>query len=359
MSVNLSLAKLRRDMGNYTAMVKGMRVFIVFVLFLFFSMGDVMGADVVKAKGGGVSGTTAAEVEVRFSRHEDFDRIVFEGTDELFIRSTSVTTTHNQIKIQFPANLNLTSPSTLDLDTALRGRTYLINLNHPFTIKVLKLSSPPRLSIDIMTSPIEEGRKSTGAETIPAEMTAHFTMVIDPGHGGYDLGIISGDLREKDISLSLARDVEAAVLKKKKGSVFLTRKSDQFLSITERAEFAFQKSPDIFLSLHLSLSDNFVIYTSPGEAANPEESPAELYSLTSRQNRFVEKSRELAEDFGKFIKDEFKTEIIMREMSLPLLNSIGAPAVLVELPRSIVYDKATRARLTDALVKGMSFYAGQ
>ncbi|MGD1076527.1 MAG: N-acetylmuramoyl-L-alanine amidase [Thermodesulfovibrionales bacterium] len=345
-------------MGNYTAMVRRTRAFTAFFIFLLVCTGDARGTDVAQSKGGGVAGATATEVSVRFSRHEGFERIVFEASDELFIRSTVVTTTQNQIRVQFPGNLNLKSPSTLDIDTSLKGRTYLVSQDHPFTIKVLKLSSPPRLSIDIMTAQKEEVHRPTAAETIPREVTAHFTVVIDPGHGGYDLGIISGDLREKDISVSLARDMEAALLKKKR-SVFLTRRSDQFLSIDERAIFAFQKSPDLFLSLHLSLSDSFVIYTAPGEPANAEESPTEFYSLSSRQRKFVEKSKVLAEDFGKSIKDEFKTEIIIREMSLPLLNSIGAPAVLIELPRSIVYDKGARARLTDALVKGILSYASR
>ena len=336
-------------------MVIRMRAFTAFFIFLLVCAVDARGADVAQPKGGGVSWPTATEVSVRFSRHEGFDRIVFEAPDELFIKSTVVTTTQNQIKIQFPGNLDLKSPGPLDIDTSLKWRTYLIKEKDPFTIKVLKLSSPPRLSIDIMTVQKEEVRKPAVVETIPSEMAAHFTVVIDPGHGGYDLGIISGDLREKDISVSLARDMEAALLKKKR-SVFLTRKSDQFLSIDERDMFALQKSPDVFLSLHLSLSDSFVIYTSSGEPANTESSPAELYSLTSRQRKFADKSRALAEDFGKFIKDEFKTEIIMRELSLPLLNAIGAPAVLIEFPRSIVYDKVARARITDALVKGISFY---
>ncbi|HXX58834.1 MAG TPA: N-acetylmuramoyl-L-alanine amidase [Thermodesulfovibrionales bacterium] len=339
-------------------MVERIEICAVLVILLLFGAGYAVETGGVKPKAGENSGTTGAEVSVRSSRNEGVSRIVFEAPDESFIKNAVVTPLQSQIKIQFPSNFTIKTEGTIDLDTSLKGRNYLINVTAPFKMKILRLSGPPRLSIDIMTVTKEEERKPIPAEVQPAEKFPGYRIVLDAGHGGYDLGIISGDLREKDITLSAVREIEAALVKKKR-PVSLTRRADQFLSLTDRALSAGQKSPDIFLSLHLSLSDSFVIYTSFFEPEGMEPSPADYYHLMSVQRRYLERSKTLAEMLGKAIKDEFKTEIIFREMSLPLLNSVAAPAVLIELPKTILYDNAVRARLSDAILKGIALYAAR
>lgn len=298
------------------------------------------------------------DVTLRFSKHEGFDRIVFESADESFMKNTSVASVQNQIRVQFPFPFNLKTPNNLGIETSIQGKTLLINLAVPSKIKVLQLSSPPRLSIDIIAPTKEESRKSPAVGGIPAEIiSTTMRIVLDPGHGGYDLGIISGELREKDISLSLARSLESALAKKGK-TVYLTRKADQFLSITDRALFANQKSPDVFISVHLSASDNFVIYTAIAESSAPD-SLNELYGLMYRQMRFTEKSRSLAESLGKALKDEFKKDFIFRKMDLPLLLSVGAAAVMLEVPGTAVFDQAMKSRISDALLKGIAAYANK
>jgi N-acetylmuramoyl-L-alanine amidase len=351
------VAKLDRDMGNYTTMIKRVTASISFVLFLFLGAGYSIETAPVQPKAGKPSGAAPVEVSVRFSKNEGFNRIVFEASDDVFIKESVITTLPNQIKIQFPSPFTVKIQGSLDLEASQKGRSYVITINHPFKTKVLKLSAPPRLSIDMIALPKPEGAKAPPTESVPNEPFPNFRIVLDPGHGGYDLGILSGDLREKDITLSVAREIESLLLRRHKAAS-LTRRSDQFLSITDRAQSAYQKPPDIFISLHLSLSGGFVMYTSLAEAANSDvTSPTELYSQMSRQRRFLEKSKSLAEGLGKAIKDEFKTEIVYRDMSLPLLNFIGAPAVLIELPATVVYDKATRTRVAEAILKGISSYA--
>lgn len=315
----------------------------------------------------GYSAETKTDVTVRFSKHEGFNRIVFEASDESFIKNTVVTSTQNQIKIQFPSTISLKTQGKLDIETSFRERTYVINLNSPFNIKVLKLPLPPRLSIDIMTLTYEESGRSAAFEGSTIAIIPNIRIVLDPGHGGYDSGILSGDLsakggsagggREKDITLAVARSMEGALIRRNK-TVYLTRKVDQFLSITDRALFANQKSPDVFISVHLSLSDSFVIYTYPAESAGSDV-VNELYSLMSRQRRYTEKSKALAEGLGKALKDEFKKDIIYRKMELPLLASVGAASVMVEIPGTIFSDQALKTKLSDTLLKGIAYYANQ
>lgn len=338
-------------------MRKLMTVFAVLVILSVSGTGHPVETKLPVPKSGAAPGAPAADVSLRFSKHEGISRIVFETADEAFIRNSSVTAEKNQIKVLFPSSLNLKAQGNVDLETSLKGTLYSITVNSPFRLKVLKLSSPPRLSVDIMVAAKDEGRKPAAVEATGPVITSNIRVVLDPGHGGYEVGIVSGDLREKDITFSLARSVEAALLKKNK-TVFLTRKADQFLSITDRAIFANQKAPDVFISIHLSMTDNFVIYTSAAEPASPDAA-GELYGLMSRQRRFTEKSRALAEGLGNVLKEEFKRDIIFRKMDLPLLASVGAASVMVELPVTVASDQSVKTKIAESLLKGIASYAGQ
>jgi N-acetylmuramoyl-L-alanine amidase len=304
----------------------------------------------------GHSAEVKTDLTMRASKHEGFNRIVFEAADEAFIKNTVITSLQNQIKVQFPSNVNLKVQNKLEMETSLKDNSYTIRMNIPFKIKVSQLSSPPRLSIDIMVQGKEEGGKTPAPESAAA-LIPNIRIVLDPGHGGYDLGIPAGDLREKDATLSVARIMEAALIKKNK-VVYLTRKADQFLSIADRALFSNQKSADIFISIHLSPSGNFVIYTSPAEMPVPDPAD-EAYGMMTRQRRYTDKSKALAEGLGKAISDDFKKDVVFRKMELPVLSSVGAAAVMVEIPGTIVSDQVVRAKISDTFLKGMAAYANQ
>ncbi len=301
------------------------------------------------------SAETKKEIIIRASKHEGFNRVVFEAPDDAFIKGTVVTTLQNRIRIQFPANVDLKAQTKIEMGTSLKENTYTINVDPPFKVRVSQLSSPPRLSIDIMPPAKAETVKAPVPEN--AMTVPNIRIVLDPGHGGYDLGVVAGDLREKDATLSVARAMEAALIKKGR-PVYLTRKADQYLSITDRALFANQKSAEVFISIHVTPSDNFIIYTFPGEASAPD-SIDEAYGMTTRQRPYAEKSKALAESFGKAIKDEFKKDVVLRKMELPLLGSVGAPAIMVEVPVAVMSDLITRAKLSETFLKGIAAYAGQ
>ncbi len=333
-------------------------VLALLVVFSAAGTGYPVETNVPASKSGIAPAAPAAEVLLRFSKHEGFSRVVFETTDEAFIRNATVSSEKNQIRILFPSSLNLKPRENPDIETSLKGNLYTITLNTPFRIKVLKLSFPPRLSVDIIVAPKEEARKPVPAETTTPVTAPIAKVVLDPGHGGYEVGIVSGDLREKDLTYSVARSAEAALVRKNK-TVFLTRKADQFLSITDRAVFANQKAPDVFISIHLSLTDSFVVYTPAAEPASALDAAVELYSLMSRQRRYAEKSGALAEALGNALKEAFKRDIIFRKMDLPLLSSVGAPSVMLELPLTVAADQSAKTKVAEVLLKGIASYAGQ
>ncbi len=78
-------------------------------------------------------------------------------------------------------------------------------------------------------------------------------VVIDPGHGGVDRGAIGpGGVREKDLTLRVAKRL-AALLKGKYGFVVvLTRDSDTFVPLEKRTELANTLGASFFISIHVN-----------------------------------------------------------------------------------------------------------
>lgn len=294
-----------------------------------------------------LSAQKKTEVLLKFSKQEGLMRIVFEA-EESFINKTKVTTSSSRIKIEFPEPFNLTAQKTLPFEGVPKDKLLVINLKEKAEIKFFKLSSPARLVFDI-----EKKEMQTEKQSAPSLSNV---FVIDAGHGGYDFGITSEDVSEKDISLILAKDL-GKVLSKKGKKVFLTRNVDQYISLADRIKFVNQKSPDVFISLHSSMSENFILYSTKFEEQGSNEI-VDLYSLSSRQKKYIGKSKALSDSIGKAIEDEFKADVIRREMPLPILNSVGAPSVLIELPspRFVVYDQQMRARLKNSIISGVALF---
>jgi len=74
-------------------------------------------------------------------------------------------------------------------------------------------------------------------------------IVIDAGHGGHDTGAIGGGKREKDLVLQISKRLERE-LKKRGHPVYMTRKKDRFLKLSQRTKFADKKKAVLFVSIH-------------------------------------------------------------------------------------------------------------
>lgn len=76
------------------------------------------------------------------------------------------------------------------------------------------------------------------------------TIVLDPGHGGYDAGAGGpGGLKEKEVSLSLARAIKKRL--PDHYTVVLTRTDDYLVDIEERTAIANHHNADLFVSIHV------------------------------------------------------------------------------------------------------------
>jgi len=75
-------------------------------------------------------------------------------------------------------------------------------------------------------------------------------VVLDPGHGGKDPGAVGFELAEKDVVLRLALMVRDELLSGWQVDVRLTRDSDVFVGLSDRAAFANRLGASLFVSLH-------------------------------------------------------------------------------------------------------------
>lgn len=79
-------------------------------------------------------------------------------------------------------------------------------------------------------------------------------VVIDAGHGGHDPGASGrselGGLKEKTLTLGLARALRDELVRGGGIRVALTRDDDRFLVLEERAEIARALGADLFVSIH-------------------------------------------------------------------------------------------------------------
>ena len=80
-------------------------------------------------------------------------------------------------------------------------------------------------------------------------------ICIDPGHGGRDPGAVAEGIKEKDINLAIALKLMPLLI----GAghkIILTRSTDEFIDLYNRAECANSAGSDIFISIHNNAADN-------------------------------------------------------------------------------------------------------
>src|ERR1035438_3629153 len=128
------------------------------------------------------------------------------------------------------------------------------------------MRDPYRIVVDLAPRPPGVTGRSPRAVT---------RLVLDPGHGGKDTGAVgSGGLREKDVTLDIARRA-APILSAMGIEVVLTRDDDHFVSLEERTARANAFGADLFVSLHCNASEgrgrrgveSYVLDTSRDEIA--------------------------------------------------------------------------------------------
>ncbi len=121
----------------------------------------------------------------------------------------------------------------------------------------LLLSGPVRLSRGVVYVPADFKMKVIAPvfKKTSLDLRGH-KILIDAGHGGHDPGGIGvSGTKEKDVVLDIAKRLKRN-LEEKGFSVAMTRETDKFLTLEERANLANQKDIGLFLSIHANIADS-------------------------------------------------------------------------------------------------------
>lgn len=120
---------------------------------------------------------------------------------------------------------------------------------------LVKNSAGVQMYIEARISAFVSDSKNHSTDT-PARALKDATIVIDPGHGGEDVGALNSDvIFEKDFNLNTSLGLKDA-LEKAGAKVIMTRESDQWVDLAERSAISNQTDADIFLSIHYDASSD-------------------------------------------------------------------------------------------------------
>ena len=190
-----------------------------------------------------------------------------------------------------------------------------------------------------------------------------WVIVIDPGHGGKDPGASGSFSKEKNITLAIALKAgEYIEQNMTNATVLYTRKTDVFLDIKNRAEFANKNKADLFISIHanwaeaknirgtetfvmglakdqqnleVAMKENEVIlleddYTTKYEGFDPK-SPESYIIFTLMQNIFLGQSTSLASKLQSQYKDRVnRVDRGVKQAGFWVLFMTTMPSILTE-----------------------------
>jgi N-acetylmuramoyl-L-alanine amidase/GAF domain-containing protein len=166
----------------------------------------------------------------------------------------------------------LETNSATDFSVSLEPNPYRL------VVEVRKLGTKPRarakvdLFAPVNPTPAEQAAtKQVPANLAPADQVADnqkplranpllstpkLRIVLDAGHGGWDLGTVGRKgLLEKDLVLDIVQRVGQLVESRLGAEVIYTRKDDNYLALEKRAEIANLAQAGLFVSVHANYSD--------------------------------------------------------------------------------------------------------
>ncbi|WP_380785084.1 N-acetylmuramoyl-L-alanine amidase [Sphingomonas sp. R86521] len=111
-------------------------------------------------------------------------------------------------------------------------------------------------------------------------------VVIDAGHGGVDPGAIGPDgLREKDVTLKVAKAIRDELLASGRVRVALTRDDDRYLVLRERYGIARRLRGDLFISIHCDSTGTADATGATAYTLSEVASDKEAARLAARENK--------------------------------------------------------------------------
>jgi N-acetylmuramoyl-L-alanine amidase len=233
---------------------------------------------------------------------------------------------------------------------------------------------------------------STGASSAAAATSAkhRIKIVIDPGHGGKDPGTSARGLREKDLVLSISRELAGLLKDSGEFDVRLTRDTDVFIPLDKRSEIANEFAADLFVSIHVNYNESshekgMEVYFLSEKASNteaalvaqlensvlglqekkPQDMEAAMILSEMEKTELINDSALLAGYVAKAVDKKVDVENRgVKQAQFFVLHWARSPAILVETAfvsnakdAAKLASQAFRRKLAEAVFDGIRAYA--
>ena len=190
--------------------------------------------------------------------------------------------------------------------------------------------------------------KEIAPSTLPVDFRRNLvrTVVIDPGHGGKDLGARKGKAIEKELNLDVARRL-GNEMQKRGWKVIHTRTNDEFVTLLGRSIIAnAQTSPSVLVSIHFNSS------------RRNSTSGIETYYHNYRGYQLASKVH------SSVVRAARRENRGVRKAKFTILYKTRWPAILLEggflsnnQDRREILDSSYRDALSKAIADGLENYA--
>lgn len=184
------------------------------------------------------------------------------------------------------------------------------------------------------------------------KLDKQYTVIIDAGHGGKDLGASAIDgTTEKDLVLSIAQKVKA-LNNNPKINIVLTRESDRFINVVDRANFANASNANLFVSIHMN------------EAGTAKFTGTTCY-IPSKNKLYQKESNMIAKNILSATSEFFPlSKINTREMGIWVLDNVKMPSVLFESgyisnSNDLQFVKGNISRIANGILEAIESYLSQ
>lgn len=263
-----------------------------------------------------------AGVQVSVANLQGTTKVVITLTapiDYSIVKDAQTYTIHFKTPIRAPYNDQAHEDPNVS-HTTFSGNDLKIQLTAPDVVgDAYRLENPFRVVIDLRKAAAAPSQGTLpGPIARPVEAPGIHTIVIDPGHGGKDVGALGpAGTMEKDATLALCRKLAASLATKTGARVVLTREDDSVVSLDQRTAIANQYKADLFLSVHMNAA---VVKGARG---------SETYFLS------LEASDELA-------KKAAETENASAKMATPAASSSDLKLILWDLAQQAYLNESSK-----------------
>ena len=245
--------------------------------------------------------------------------------------------------------------------------------------------APKRMPVPVKAAPMAALAVKTSDQPLPAR-TGRFRIVLDAGHGGWDLGTVGRQgLLEKDLVLDVTRRLGKLLQARLGSEVMYTRTGDSYLPLDQRADFANQTQADLFVSVHANYSSSAAsrgvetyytnLFSAPGSREVEKHDDGTFANLTPVSlsagglHEKIEESRRLAASVQRYLYTTLAASSPairnrgIKDSAFAVLTGTTMPAILTEI--SFVSSPADehnlqsptyRQQIAEALYKGIARY---